>query len=195
MIRNFDSSLIDKMVNEIQGGKDESKKREEISVFTKQFYNNQLSKKIKKHNLKNVVMLIEYFNDSDTIENNMREKGYIVNSSENQELAESRITAHKPDLVIIDSLSTKFNGYEVAKKTKRLYPKTLLISIIHPRQVNMIEMNNFSEVFDYFLILPLTDNILEIFPKVHVSTSKERLRKKIRLVQNINRLKLPNVSK
>ena len=96
-------------------------------------------------------MLIEYFNDSDTIENNMREKGYIVNSSENQELAESRITAHKPDLVIIDSLSTKFNGYEVAKKTKRLYPKTLLISIIHPRQVNMIEMNNFSEVFDYFL--------------------------------------------
>ena len=139
--------------------------------------------------------LMEYFNDSDIIENNMREKGYIVNSSENQELAESRITAHKPDLVIIDSLSTKFNGYEVAKKTKRLYPKTLLISIIHPRQVSMIEMKNFSSVFDYFLILPLTDNILEIFPKVHVSTSKERLRKKIRLVQNINRLNLPSVSK
>ena len=45
MIKNFDSTLIDKMINEIQGGKNESKKREEISEFTKQFYNDQLSKK------------------------------------------------------------------------------------------------------------------------------------------------------
>jgi DNA-binding NtrC family response regulator len=193
MIKNLDSNLIDEMINEIKGGKSTSTKNQEIDTFTRKFHDNQLYKKILKKNLKNVVMLIEYYNDSDLIEENMKHKGYFVNSFANQELAENRIRAHNPDIVIIDSLSNKFDGYEVAKKAKQLYPNTIFISIIHSRQVNMIDMERFSEIFDYFLILPLNTEKLEMFPKVHIITAKERLRNKVRLVQNINRLKLPNI--
>lgn len=190
MIKNFNSQLIDNIANEIIKGKDPNQKLIEIGAFTEQFLNNQLTNRIIKHNMKHVVMLVDYFNDAAFGEDILREKGYFVNSFVSSVPAEHRIRAHKPDIVIIDVLSNKFDGWQVACNTKKLYPNTQCVGIIHPRQIQMIELGQFSEVFDFFLILPLSKETLTLFPPVKRETSKERLQKKVRLVQAINRFKL-----
>jgi len=191
MIKNFDSQLIDNIANEIRGGKNPNQKLLEVSEFTEQFLNNQLTKRIIKRKMKHIVMLVDYFNDANFGESVLKQKGYFVNSFVSDVPAEHRIKAHKPDIVLIDVLSNKFDGWQVACNTKKLYPSTQCVGIIHPRQVQMIELDQFSEVFDFFLILPLTEENLSLFPQIKRETSKERLQKKVRLVQAINRFKLP----
>lgn len=195
MLKNFNGSLVDELVNEIHGKKSSFTKLTETQQFIRDFLDCQLTKKIINGKLKHVVMLIDKYNDADIVENSLKKKGYFVNSFFDQYSAESRIVAHKPDIIIVDVLSNKFDGYEVIEKAKRLYPNTIAVAIMHNRQISMIDMTNFSQIFDNFFILPITDHLMEIFPPVKRETAKERLRKKVRVVQAINRLRFPPIPK
>ncbi|MFA5478408.1 MAG: response regulator [Candidatus Muiribacteriota bacterium] len=100
---------------------------------------------------KNILRIIQF---------NLTKAGYNVITAEDGGEAFEKIVKEKPDLVILDIMMPKLNGFEVCSKVKKeLKMKVKIILLSAKGQKNDIERGNESGA-DKYLVKPFSPKIL-----------------------------------
>ncbi len=130
-------------------------------------------------NKKNKILVIE--DDKFLLKlyaNQLKRSGFNVISSLNGEEGLKKVLAEKPDLVLLDLVLPRKNGFEVLSEIKS-NPKTKNIPVIiltNLSQVSDLEMGIKLGAQDYIVKTDFSINELPIFVKKHLVKAKKKAR-------------------
>jgi DNA-binding response OmpR family regulator len=141
---------------------------------------NSKRKEIKIENMNKKILIIE--DEHDMVEGlkfNLEARNYIVITSYDGETGYQKALAEKPDLVILDLMLPKLNGYEVCKLLKKEIPDLPIIMLTAKSQEAEIVIGLELGADDYitkpFSVLELMARISALFRRVKSNSGTEEV--------------------
>lgn len=108
--------------------------------------------------------------------------GFLVGVSDNPLEDIEEIMASEPDLIILDMLDEKFNGFRIIKKIKKNYPNTKFIMISNFTPKENVEKAYICGI-EYFIYKPI--NFFEVETIIKKVKHKIELEEKLKKIQQI----------